>query len=198
MSKEVVAHAFEPFFTTKPSREGSGLGLATTYGIIAESDGAITLSSEEGIGTTVCIRLPVVDEVVDVTRIVAQSPGGNGETILVVEDEEAMRRVTARILNRNGYHVLEATSCEDALDLVAAHNCDLLLTDVVMPMMSGPDLAEQVHVRHPDVPVLFMSGYSKGVLGGRRVLGDGIALVRKPFDEPTLLEKVQSVLAGVQ
>ncbi|MDQ1520221.1 MAG: hypothetical protein QOI55_1294, partial [Actinomycetota bacterium] len=77
-------------------------------------------------------------------------------------------------------------------------NCDLLLTDVVMPVMSGPDLADQVHVRHPDVPVLFMSGYSLGVLGGRRVLGDGIALVRKPFDEPTLLEKVQSVLAGVQ
>ena len=168
MHPDVIAHTFEPFFTTKPRGEGSGLGLATVYGIVTETGGAVFLYSEGGLGTTVRVYLPATDEPVttrheDTTTIVA----GKGERILVVEDEEAMRDVALRILRRNGYEVLGAASGAEALSMLEAGPCDLLLTDVIMPQMLGRELVERAHHRMPALPVLYMSGYSQGVLGPR-------------------------------
>jgi CheY-like chemotaxis protein len=198
MNADVMARAFEPFFTTKPRGEGSGLGLATVYGIVREAGGSIKLYSEIGIGTTVRIVLPAVDASV---KLHSPSPSdvlprGNGEDVLVVEDEEAIRQVAARILRRNGYSVVEAASAEEALKLAFARDFSLLLTDVVMPGMSGPELAKQLRARSPELPVLFMSGYSQGTLSPQQLLDDGVALLQKPFDERKLLVKVGSVLAG--
>ena len=198
MSPEVIARAFEPFFTTKQRGEGSGLGLATVYGIVAEAGGTVILYSEGGLGTTVRVLLPAVDEPASPTRqrpttTVAQ---GGGETILVVEDENAMREVAVRILRGNGFKVLAAANAQEALSILDDRGCDLLLTDVIMPNMSGRELVELVHERTPGLPVLYMSGYSQGVLGRQRVLDDGVALIQKPFNARDLLEKVRSVLAA--
>jgi two-component system, cell cycle sensor histidine kinase and response regulator CckA len=119
---------------------------------------------------------------------------GNGETILVVEDEAAMREVALRILRRNGYKVLAAASGPEALTSLETERCDLLLTDVIMPHMLGRELVERVHERHPDLPALYMSGYSEGVLGPQRALDDNVELIQKPFTEHALVEKVGSVL----
>jgi two-component system cell cycle sensor histidine kinase/response regulator CckA len=117
--------------------------------------------------------------------------------ILLVEDEEALRQVTARMLRRNGYEVIEAANGVEALEVSTGTSCDLLLTDVVMPQMSGRELAERLRETRPDLPVLFMSGYSQGVLGPRRALNEGVALLEKPFSEAALLTKLRLVLRGV-
>jgi CheY-like chemotaxis protein len=119
---------------------------------------------------------------------------GGGETILVVEDEQAMREVAVRILRRNGYRVLEAADGHEALSTLDGRVCDLLLTDVIMPQMSGRELVERVRERLPDLPVLYMSGYSRGVLGPQRALDSSVALIQKPFSEQALVEKVRAVL----
>jgi PAS domain S-box-containing protein len=197
MSPEVLAKVFEPFFTTKPKGHGSGLGLATVYSIVADAGGTVSVYSEEGLGTTVRVHLPMVDEPVPAPGAAAARPAirGRGETILVVEDEEAMRKVTCRMLRRNGYVVLEAATGSEALSLAVDHNCRLLLSDVVMPQLSGRDLAEAIHRSRPGLPVLFMSGYSAGVLGPQRAVDDDVALIEKPFDERTLLDQVHAALA---
>ena len=197
MSEEVMARAFEPFFSTKPKDKGTGLGLATLYGIVTESGGGVTLYSEGGLGTTVRVHLPAVAETADPVSARAQDepPPGQGEVILVVEDEEAMLQVTARILRHHGYIVLEARSSVEALELAEAERFDLLLTDVIMPGLSGRELAERLQARLAHLAVLFMSGYSQGVLGPERVLDEGVALIQKPFDQRTLLERVKRVLA---
>jgi CheY-like chemotaxis protein len=198
MSPEVLAKVFEPFFTTKPKGHGSGLGLATVYGIVADAGGAVSVYSEEGLGTTVRAHFPAVDEPMPAPGPAAAGAPtrGHGETILVVEDEEAMRKVTCRMLRRNGYAVLEAATGSEALSLAVDTDCQLLLSDVVMPQVSGRELAEAIHRWRPDLPVLFMSGYSAGVLGPQRALDDGIALVQKPFDERTLLDRVHAALVA--
>ncbi|MEY2476894.1 MAG: two-component system, cell cycle sensor histidine kinase and response regulator CckA [Actinomycetota bacterium] len=196
MSPDVASHALEPFFTTKPSSEGTGLGLATVYGIVTESGGGVALYSEEGIGTTAKVFFPIIEDPA------APAPGpategplrGEGETVLVVEDQDAVRAVTVRILRRNGYVVMDASSGADALVIAAEHGLDLLLTDVVMPVMSGPQLAAELRHRDPSLPVLYMSGYAQGVLDLDHGRAESVTLLEKPFDEVTILRRVHQAI----
>lgn len=200
MSAEVRERAFEPFYTTKPKGEGSGLGLATVYGIVSQSGGYTKIYSEAGVGTTVTVLLPATKQ--DPTR--DESDAGvdrlnalvGTETILVVEDEEALREVTRRILTRNGYAVMTAASGAQAIELAAAHSgpLDLVLTDVIMPNMQGPTVANEVSQLRPGIRVLFMSGHAQPVLEAEAVLGTAFQLVEKPFNEETLLAKVREAL----
>jgi PAS domain S-box-containing protein len=199
MPHEVIARVFEPFFTTKPKGEGTGLGLATVYGIVKQAGGDVQISSEPGTGTTFTVLLPVTDEApVEVEAPAPGPPSGGGETILVVEDEPAMREVTRRILGRNGYEVLLAETPLNALELAGNHDgpIDLLLTDVVMPKMLGKDVAERVRTLRPEVKVLFMSGYARPVLARGGTLEPGVTLLEKPFSELVLLAAVRQVLDG--
>jgi PAS domain S-box-containing protein len=198
MTTEVAAHIFEPFFTTKPRGQGTGLGLSTVYGIVAEAGGGINVYSEPGIGTTFRVYLPLVEapEHMAVRRAVETAvPRGHDETVLVVEDEPALGRIVARILSQGGYRVLSAESGPEALKLDQEHACDLLLSDVIMPGMSGPRLAELLGARHAGLPVLYMSGYSNGLLGTTHVLDPDIAFIEKPFTAHELLRRISAVLS---
>jgi PAS domain S-box-containing protein len=195
MPPDVVERVFEPFFTTKPAGEGTGLGLATVYGIVAQLGGGIGIDSQVGVGTTVSITLAATDEVrPDEEEPAARLPARGGESILVVEDEEALREVTRRILARNGYQVRTASNGPEALALPDDVAFDLLLTDVVMPQMLGKELAARMVERRPDIRVLYMSGYAQPVLASRGTLDPGVILVEKPFSETVLLERVRDVL----
>ncbi len=197
MSAEVAARIFEPFYTTKPRGKGTGLGLSTVYGIVAEAGGSLNVYSEPGVGTTFRVHLPLVAAsggAAPAAAVPAETPAGDGSTVLVVEDEPALARVIARILGNGGYRVLSATNGPDALKLDAQQHCDLLLTDVIMPDMSGRRLAELLGERHPGLPVLYMSGYSNGLLGTTHVLDPGIAFIEKPFSAHELLTKIHAVL----
>jgi hypothetical protein len=198
MARDVVDHAFDPFFTTKKVG-GTGLGLATVYGIIAQAEGEIEVLSEPGAGTTFTIVLPVTSEVA--REEVAQESyqrTPKGETVLVVEDEDALREVTERILARHGYHVLTAANGVEALNLASTHRGEihLLVTDVVMPQMLGKEVAERMRVLKPKIDVLFMSGYARPVLASQGRLDPNVALVEKPFSEVQLLEQTALVLNG--
>jgi len=198
MSAEVAAHIFEPFYTTKPRGKGTGLGLATVYGIVTEASGSINVFSELGVGTTFRIYLPLATTEAGVPVPVARgaaSPAGDGRTVLVVEDEAALARVVTRILAGAGYRVLTAGTGAEAYAIFQEKGCDALLTDVIMPEMSGPRLAELVHERAPGLPVLYMSGYSNGLLGTTRVLGEEFPLLEKPFTADDLLNKVHEALS---
>jgi nitrogen-specific signal transduction histidine kinase/CheY-like chemotaxis protein len=199
MTPEVVEHAFEPFFTTKSDGGGTGLGLATVYGILQQADGHIRIYSEPGGGTTFSITLPATTQaatpqIPEVTY--ERTP--SGETVLVVEDEAALREVTRRILARNGYQVITAASGPEALDIARNHQGEihLLVTDVVMPHMLGKEVAEQVLLIKPETEVLYMSGYARPVLASQGRLEPGVALVEKPFSEADLLAKAGQVLNG--
>ena len=196
MSAEVIAHAFEPFFSTKPQRGGIRSGLGHGVRNRDRSRWKRDLLLGRWIGTTVRVYLPAVDQAAPARGAgpSAMLQKGGGETIVVVEDEEAMREVALRILRRNGYEVLGAASGHDALGILETHTCDLLLTDVIMPQMSGRDLVNRVHATQPNLPILYMSGYSQGVLGPQRALDDSVALIQKPFGELALLEKVHAIL----
>ena len=191
MTGEVVERAFEPFYSTRPKGEGTGLGLATVYGIVTQTGGTIEIDSTPGAGTTIEVLLPATDaEPTEAERADGSDDiSTQGETILVVEDEPAVRRLTCRILTREGYKVLEAADGPRALDTWDAHpsEIDLLLTDVVMPGMSGKELAERLGIE----PV-FMSGYTDDVMSRHGM--DGLRLVQKPFDAQTLLGAVRSAL----
>ena len=198
MPRDVQDKAFEPFFTTKPSGAGTGLGLATVYGIVVQAGGTVKLYSEPGLGTTITILLPASDAE---PQAVAGSAGpepvaGRGQTVLVAEDEEALREVTTRILGRGGYTVLAASDGADALEVAAAHEgpIDLLLSDVVMPGMLGRVLAERIRQARPDTRVLFMSGYAQPVLTSNGILDPGVHLVEKPFTGADLLAAVAEQL----
>jgi DNA-binding NtrC family response regulator len=198
MNPDVARHIFEPFFTTKPQGKGTGLGLATVHGIVTAAGGALSVSSEPGAGTTIRAFFPVTQEQASAaaTDAVTVSIPGSGETILVVEDEPAVLAVTARILRGSEYAVLTATTGAEALALAADHEFNLLLTDLVMPDISGLELAKRFRQIRPETAVLFMSGYSPDALGPPGPLGEGIALVQKPFTGPALLERVRAALAG--
>ena len=199
MSPEVRDRAFEPFYTTKPRGEGSGLGLATVYGIVLQSGGYSRIHSDLGIGTSISILLPVSKQEAVLDTVDQRSfrtlPLGT-ETILVVDDEEALREVTGRMLTRSGYTVLTAGSGSQAIELASSHLApiDLLLTDVIMPNMQGPTVAREVRKVRPDIRVLFMSGHAQPVLQAEDVLGTNFALLEKPFDQAILLEGVRRVL----
>jgi two-component system cell cycle sensor histidine kinase/response regulator CckA len=200
MSAETIAHIFEPFFTTKGVGEGTGLGLATVYGVVKQSNGYIWVDSAPGKGSTFQIYLPrhVDEEQVSVAKPEAElkeKPQGS-EMILLVEDAEALRKLAQAFLESNGFRVLSAPCGEAALEIAANHSCvfDLLLTDVVMPGMNGRVLAEQLTMRQPGLKVLFMSGYTDSFIAGHGVLQEGTNLLHKPFTEEILISKVREVL----
>jgi CheY-like chemotaxis protein len=198
MDRDTIDRAFEPFFSTKPKEKGSGLGLATVYGIVTQSGGIVNIQSELGVGTTIRILLPSVSSAV---TALAAPPAPKrrhrgGETILVVEDEDLVLDIASRILTRQGYHVLSAGGGAKALELIDSYRgtIDLLLTDVVMPGLTGNEVAEQVSIARPQIRVLYMSGYTESVIGSQGVIDPGIHLVSKPFTEPDLLDSVRAVL----
>ena len=195
--KDVIDRVFEPFFTTKPKGEGTGLGLATVYGIITQAGGHVRIYSEPGIGTVLTALLPITEQdLAPVAHQAAQPLCGHGETVLVVEDEPAMREVTRRILDRNGYHVVAAESGYEALNILASQleHIDVLLTDVIMPRMQGRELADRIRILQPAARVVFMSGYTQGLLGAQGVLEPAVHLIEKPFSEAGLLTKLHEVL----
>jgi PAS domain S-box-containing protein len=201
MPAEVIERAFEPFYTTKPKGSGTGLGLATVYGIATAAGGDVRLYSEAGIGTTVTVVLPAVDAPVDATDATTRpgaEPSGPAphETILMVEDEDDLRQITTRILTRAGYHVLAAAGGVQALHLAQTHAgpIHLLLTDVIMPNMMGNEVAAKFRQRRPDVPVLYMSGYAQPVLTENGTLPDGVTIIEKPFTSHELLAGVHAFL----
>jgi len=199
MPAEIAQHAFEPFFTTKPDNGGTGLGLATVYGILTQAEGTIRIYSEPGAGTTFTITLPATSETA--TQIAEPVPYvrvPKGETVLVVEDEAALREVTRRIFTRNGYTVITATNGPEALDIASGHpgEIHLLVTDVVMPHMLGKEVAEKIRLIKPEIEVIFMSGYARPVLASQGRLEPGMALVEKPFSEADLMATAGQVLNG--
>jgi PAS domain S-box-containing protein len=199
MRPQVAERVFEPFFTTKGPGKGTGLGLATVYGAVTEAGGEIQLWTEFGSGTRFDIYLPAAAPVRPrPTAAPDEAPHGNGETILVVEDEDAVREITRRILTRSGYQVLQAASPAEALEVYRPNSgrIDAVLTDVLMPGMSGGQLIERLHEIRPDLPTLLMSGYTASSLPGGRTLPRDTPLVRKPFTAPALLRRLREVLDG--
>ncbi len=198
MSPDVVMRIFEPFFTTKPKGHGTGLGLATVHGIVAAAGGGLSVQSELGVGTTIRAFFPAAEQptAAEGTPPVAVDVKSRGEIILVVEDEPAVLQVVMRMLRRNGYSVMVASTGTQALALAAGHDFDMLLTDVVMPEMSGLELAERFRALRPAASVLFMSGYSPELFGHKNAIAEGIALLQKPFTEQALLEAVRATMTA--
>jgi PAS domain S-box-containing protein len=197
MDAATLQRVFEPFFTTKPKGQGTGLGLATVYGIVNQAGGDVSIYSELGVGTRVHVLLPASDESPKVPKAETFAPRPKASaTILVVEDAEDLREITDLILTRNGYRVITAPNGLAALDVVKQNTAkiDLLLTDVVMPHLQGPELAKQVAALHPEIKVLYMSGYAQLMLGDGGILEEGVILVEKPFTEPVLLARVEQAL----
>ncbi|MDQ2912960.1 MAG: PAS domain S-box protein [Chloroflexota bacterium] len=200
MTAEVADRAFEPFFTTKPKGKGTGLGLATVYGIVSDARGKVGLYSEPGRGTTVTVLLPAAETAAMMAEP-SQTTGesaGNGEGVLLVEDEGAVRAAARRILTKNGYRVFEAASPADAVGLGAdlSRKIDLILTDVVMPDMSGMDLVALLHKSRPGAPVLYMSGYPQDVIAHQGLVTGEVHLLEKPFTRKALLRAVREVLVS--
>jgi CheY-like chemotaxis protein len=200
MSPEVKRRAFEPFFTTKAAGKGTGLGLATVYGIVRQSGGWITVYSEADLGTTFKVYLPVAlaARSAETPREQPVRSGGGRETILLVEDEAGLRNAIENALKSYGYNVLSAGSGRDAIDVATnfAGTIDLVVTDVVMPEMSGRELAERLQEQMPGMAVLFMSGYTNDAVVRHGVLQAEMAFLQKPFGPPTLARKVREVLEG--
>jgi len=198
MDKATQARAFDPFFTTKDVGRGTGLGLATVFGIVKQSGGNLWLYSEPGCGTTIRIYFPRCEGEAESTRSSGPLPSlpRGTETILLLEDEEQVRHVAVSILEGSGYRVLEAANPEDALSIVEQRGIvpDLLLTDVVMPRMSGRHVAERIAARCPIVRVLFMSGYTDDVVLHHGVLASDVAFLQKPLTPDSLTRKVREVL----
>ncbi len=199
MTDEVKARAFEPFFSTKPPGEGNGLGLATCYGIVAQNGGHIDVSSAPDLGTTFNVYLPRARQAVE-APLEAEGPGPGAagtETLLLVEDEESARVVMAQALRRFGYTVVEAADGPAALRIVSEPSdptIDLLVTDIVMPHMSGKELADRMALTHPSTRVLFISGYPDETIARHGVLGAGITLLQKPFSSAELATAIRRVL----
>lgn len=200
ISEEVRAHLFEPFFTTKEVGKGTGLGLATSYGIVQQSGGTISVVSDPGRGTTFLVDLPRVrGEAVVEERPALKLPGSGNETVLLVEDEDAVRNLTRRVLELHGYRVLSAPSGEAALEVSRLHTGPLhmLLTDVVMPGISGPKLAEVLLGERPNLRLIFMSGYAATTLEQKILLDPTSAFLQKPFTTEVLMRRVREVLDQV-
>ncbi|MCF7838671.1 MAG: PAS domain S-box protein [Candidatus Marinimicrobia bacterium] len=199
MDQETLAQIFEPFFTTKGVGEGTGLGLATVYGIVKQNHGFIDAYSELGRGTTFRIFLPAIAaEAPAPVTDQAAAPAGRGETVLVVEDAPAVRKTCGQFLKALGYKALEAGTPEEALVIAKRHGGDihLVLTDVVMPGMDGRQLAQRLSAVKPGVKVVFMSGYTADVIAQRGVLDEGVQFLSKPFTRDDLARKMRAVLDG--
>ena len=201
MEDEVLSHVFDPFFTTKEPGQGTGLGMATLYGIVKQSGGYVWGRSDVGQGSRFDVYLPRVEgeEAADRKEAAGRSPGqGRGETILLVEDEDSVRELARRVLQKNGYEVLSAEGPDVALDLVRDHGdrIDLLFTDVVMPGMSGGELADRLRAERPELPTLFTSGYTEDEVVRRGVSAGEAAFLEKPFTPKDLLREVRTILDG--
>jgi PAS domain S-box-containing protein len=200
MDEATVSRIFEPFFTTKETGKGTGLGLATVYGIVKQSAGHILVYSEPGHGTTFKIYLPSADHKIGAGSTAEPetvSPKRQqGTTILLVEDDDIMRSLTRQLLQEHGYTVFEANDGKSALEWVESHPgpIDLLLTDVVMRRMSGPELVERLHTSDPTLKVVYMSGYTGELIAEREVLKRGITLLEKPFTRTALLNTIHTTL----
>jgi two-component system cell cycle sensor histidine kinase/response regulator CckA len=198
MSEEVRRRVFEPFFTTKEKGKGTGLGLSTVYGIVKQSGGNVWVYSEPGKGTTFKVYLPQVESETrgPGEKVVEAAPRGGSETILLVEDEEVVRGLARRILEQVGYSVVEASRADEALRFWEEHakEVDLLLTDVVMPEMSGKELADQMKSQCPELKMLFMSGYTDEAIVHHGVLDSSVEFIQKPFTPAGLVKRVRDVL----
>jgi CheY-like chemotaxis protein len=199
MSREVQEKAFDPFFTTKEKGKGTGLGLSTVHGIVTQSGGKIWIYSEPGRGTTFKIYFPTIEGELDALNVKKEkdsSPRGS-ETVLLVEDEPSVRDLANRLLKQQGYRVLEAANGEEALRLAQdtdGERIHLLLTDVVLPQMSGKELADQFKSSRPDLKVLYMSGYTDFAVVHQGVLNPGTHFLQKPFSLETLSQKIREAL----
>ncbi|TML33176.1 MAG: response regulator [Actinobacteria bacterium] len=201
MDEAVQANVFEPFFTTKPPGKGTGLGLATVFGVVAHSGGQLDLSSAPGAGTTIDVYLPRAQGATapagpPVASAAPAAPGRGSETILLVEDDQRVRAVTRRSLVQYGYAVLEAGDGLDALRIFQAHPgpIDLVITDVVMPRLGGPQFIKLLEEVRPGNAVLYISGYTDGYISRERLTGETVALLKKPFSEDGLLRRVRELL----
>ncbi|MBN2526577.1 MAG: PAS domain-containing protein [Deltaproteobacteria bacterium] len=197
MSDETIAHIFEPFFTTKKQGQGTGMGLATVYGITKQNNGFINVYSEPGMGTTFRIYLPVCDEAaVPKFGTVNNDSEGKGETILLVEDDTILLEMTTTMLNRLGYKVIPANTPGEALHAVQnlLSNIDLIITDVVMPEMNGKELAARIQSTLPVDKLLYMSGYTANIIEQQCLLDAGTQFIEKPFSEKELAVKVRNLL----
>jgi two-component system cell cycle sensor histidine kinase/response regulator CckA len=198
MNEHVKSHLFEPFFTTKPLGEGTGLGPATCFGIVKQNTGHIKVHSELGKGMTFEIYFPRVESAVEPSRvcIIPTESAGGSETVLLVEDEQVVRELAVATLREKGYAVVEAVNGEEGLCMVRQYDgkIDLVLTDVVMPVMGGKEMANALRMSHPDMKVLFTSGYFDNALVEHGVLLSDIRFLQKPYLTATLTRKVREVL----
>ena len=197
MSDEIREKIFEPFYTTKAVGLGTGLGLSSVYGIVEQCAGKIEVASEPGKGTSFKIYFPrVLDKPDRLIRPTAPEPAGGQETVLVVEDEAMVLSLAVEILENRGYHVLAASLPDDALILAKQHASpiDLLLTDVVMPQMNGRELAEKLTELHPEIKVLYTSGYAQNVIAHHGILDEGLHFIAKPYSLKTLAARLCEVL----
>jgi CheY-like chemotaxis protein len=199
MSDEVKARAFEPFFSTKGVGQGTGLGLATCYGILKQSDGHINVYSEIARGATFKIYLPQVEEPAKIPLPRSNPPDmpRGTETILLAEDDPSLREMSATLLRRLGYTVLTAANGVEALTLKQQRDIghiDLLFTDIVMPHMSGKELSDRIRTIYPRTRILFTSAYTENAIVHQGILNEGVALLQKPFTPSALAHKVREVL----
>ncbi|MGA2415695.1 MAG: PAS domain S-box protein [Candidatus Sulfotelmatobacter sp.] len=199
MDQATLSRVFEPFFTTKEAGKGTGLGLATVYGIVKQSGGYILVYSEVGQGTTFKIYLPSAEDKIEAgskPEVETVAPKRHETTILLVEDDEIMRSLTRQLLQEHGYTVVEANDGKSALEWLQTHPApvDLLLTDVVMRHMSGPELADRLNASHPALKVVYMSGYTGELMANREVLKSNITLLEKPFTRTALLNTIHAKL----
>ncbi len=200
MDHETMERVFEPFYTTKSVGRGTGLGLSTVYGVVKQHGGNIWVYSEPGQGTTFKIYLPFMDEtkLEEVSEPKVRQPAREGMSVLVVEDEPSLMKLACRVLERGGYRVYEAGDVDDAVDIarMSEEPIDLLLTDVIMPKMKGPEVYKKVSEYHPGIRVLYMSGYTENVIARQGIIKEGIHFLQKPFSAVSLLERVSETLGS--
>jgi CheY-like chemotaxis protein len=199
MDDATKARLFEPFFTTKSTGKGTGLGLSTVFGIVKQSGGSVEVYSEPGRGTSVKIYLPRIDQPASLETVQARRKVGRGsETVLLVEDDEMVRTLVRETLEREGYKILDAPGPIEARRLSDQHKepVHLLITDVVMPKISGRELAQQLTRHRPNMKVLYMSGYTDNAVVNSGILKKEVAFLQKPFTPAALTEKVREVLEG--
>jgi CheY-like chemotaxis protein len=198
MHEEILNNIFEPFFTTKSKDKGTGLGLATVYGIIKQNSGFINVYSEPDIGTTFKIYFPRHEGtgLAFQTKIIEEIPRGSGETILLVEDDPAILKLVQQVLRGLGYIVWPSNTPKEALDWAEKHTGEihLLVTDVIMPEMNGIELAKKLQSLHPDLKCIFMSGYTADAIAHHGVLDGNVTFIQKPFSKTTLAKTVKKVL----